>query len=148
MSKEIIEKMAKDTGCPSRQPCEECLLLNECDRLLFAERLYNKNYREIQTTNWLTKGISDEQLKKERDEALKEFFERHCEKYGYRKQEWISVDEELPEAYEDVLYFNGQSVGVDFICSDGTWCDEEVHNKPITHWMPLPEAPKMKGGAE
>ena len=65
---------------------------------------------------------------------------------GYRKQEWISVDERLPEAYEDVLYFNGQSVGVDFICSDGTWCDEVVHGKPITHWMPLPEAPKMKGG--
>ena len=79
---------------------------------------------------------------------------------GYRKQseviannattigEWISVYERLPEAYEDVLYFNGQSVGVDFICSDGTWCDEEVHGKPITHWMPLPEVPKMKGGAE
>ena len=67
---------------------------------------------------------------------------------GYRKQEWISVVERLPETYEDVLYFNGQSVGVDFICSDGTWCDEEIHGKPITHWMPLPEAPKMKGGAE
>lgn len=68
---------------------------------------------------------------------------------GYRKQsEWISVDEMLPEPYKDVLYFNGHSIGVDFICSDGTWCDEEVHNKPITHWMPLPEPPKMKGGAE
>ena len=65
---------------------------------------------------------------------------------GYRKQEWISVYDRLPEMYEDVLYFNGHSIGVDFICSDGTWCDEEVHGKPITHWMPLPEAPKMKGG--
>ena len=87
--------------------------------------------------------------------------DRECDKYGtcahckavriynadYRKQEWISVLDRLPEVYEDVLYFNGQSVGVDFICSDGTWCDEEVHGKHITHWMPLPEAPK-KGGAE
>ena len=54
MSKEIIEKIAKDTGCPSRQPCEECLLFNECDRLLFALRLYNKNYREQSEGEWLT----------------------------------------------------------------------------------------------
>lgn len=67
---------------------------------------------------------------------------------GYRKQEWISVMDELPEAYIDVLYFDGQLIGVDFICSDGTWCDEEVRNNKVTHWMPLPEAPKMKGGAK
>ena len=53
MSKEIIEKMAKDSGCPSRQPCKECLLLNECDRRLFAERLYNKNYREQSVGKWI-----------------------------------------------------------------------------------------------
>ena len=65
---------------------------------------------------------------------------------GYRKQsEWISVMDELPEGYIDVLYFDGQSIGVDFICSDGTWCEEEVRNNKVTHWMPLPEAPKMKG---
>ena len=46
ISNKLIEKMVKDTGCPSRQPCKECLLLNECDRVVFAERLYNKNYRE------------------------------------------------------------------------------------------------------
>ena len=63
------------------------------------------------------------------------------------KSEWISVEERLPEMYEDVLYFNGHSVGVDFICSDGMWCEEDVHND-VTHWMPLPEAPKVKGGEE
>ena len=46
ISNKQIEKMAKDSGCPSRQPCKECLLLNECDRIVFAEGLYNKNYRE------------------------------------------------------------------------------------------------------
>ena len=64
------------------------------------------------------------------------------------QSKWISVEDRLPEMYEDVLYFNGCSFGVDFICSDGTWCDAEIHNNPITHWMPLPEAPNMKGGAE
>ena len=104
-----VEEMAKDAGCPSRLPCKECLLYNECDRLVFAESLYNA---------------------------------------GYRKQEWISVIDELPEMYTDVLYFDGQSIGVDFICSDVAWCDEEVRSNKVTHWMPLPEAPKMKGGAE
>ena len=66
----------------------------------------------------------------------------------YRKQEWISVIDELPETYTDVLYFDGQSIGVDFICSDGTWCDEEVRSNKVTHWMPLPEAPKMKGDSD
>ena len=65
---------------------------------------------------------------------------------GYCKQEWISVDERLPEMHKDVLCFNGRSVGIDFICSDGTWCEEVNHVIPVTHWMPLPEAPK--GGAE
>ena len=65
---------------------------------------------------------------------------------GYRKQSgWVSVDEMLPETYEDVLCFDRRSVIIDFICSDGTWCG--IHDKPITHWMPLPEPPKMKGGA-
>lgn len=64
---------------------------------------------------------------------------------GYRKQSgWISVDERLPETYEDVLCFDRRSVIIDFMCSDGTWCG--IHDKPITHWMPLPEPPKMKEG--
>lgn len=62
---------------------------------------------------------------------------------GCRKQEWISVEERLPEKYKDVLcYGNGHSFFVDFICSDGTWCDDHIDK--ITHWMPLPEAPKMR----
>jgi hypothetical protein len=65
-------------------------------------------------------------------------------KAGYRKQSgWISVDERLPEMHEDVLCLCGRSVEIDFRCSDDTWCG--VHNNPITHWMPLPEPPKMKG---
>ena len=45
-----------------------------------AEVLYNAGYRKIQTTDWLTKGISKEQLEREREESLKEFFERNCKK--------------------------------------------------------------------
>ena len=68
---------------------------------------------------------------------------------GYRKQEWISVDEALPRAYVSVLgcmtdagdfpavrecYRVGKAF---FFPALG-----DIH--PISHWMPLPEAPKMK----
>ena len=66
---------------------------------------------------------------------------------GYRKQsEWISVEDRLPTTYQDVLCYDGHNYCVDFIRLDGTWCDAELHHFEITHWMPLPEAPK--GGAK
>lgn len=74
-----------------------------------------------------------------------------------RKQEWISVDERLPEkGFDDegnpldfivwgkeyphatTAYFNG--VNFYFECDDGS---EGIMSK-ITHWAPLPEAPKMR----
>lgn len=52
--------------------------------------------------------------------------------------EWISVDERLPEANGAciVCRFDGYVYKTFF---SGTF------SKTITHWMPLPEAPKMKG---
>ena len=69
---------------------------------------------------------------------------------GYRKQsEWISVDERLPEKDVRVLVY---------IKSDRSYTNIDTDRlddrgfvrwyKDVTHWMPLPEAPKMKGGAE
>ena len=70
---------------------------------------------------------------------------------GYRKQEWISVDDRLPEKYEKhlLLLDNGRiTIG---------WYHESAMNfvedgfvtvNRVTHWMPIPEPPKMKGGAE
>ena len=69
---------------------------------------------------------------------------------GYRKQsEWISVDERLPERsgkYLVATFDRRVGIGnlIDYYC-DG---DLSFDNYKITHWMPLPEAPKMKGGAE
>lgn len=67
---------------------------------------------------------------------------------GYRKQEWISVEERLPKQWESVLVCCGDEdeIGTDFIASNGRWY-EHIHDT-ITHWMPLPEPQKMKGGAE
>lgn len=91
-------------------------------------------------------------------DALK-YAERAVEA-GYSKPEWISVEERLPEKNISVLAFyhrvyksgesfdmalvarlNEEGFFVPFNCSP-------VRDKSITHWMPLPEAPKMKGGAE
>ncbi len=65
---------------------------------------------------------------------------------GYHKQsegEWISVEERLPDEYETVLVY-GEEIGVRmaFYAVDKRVWNEGV----ITHWMPLPEPPKMKGG--
>jgi hypothetical protein len=85
---------------------------------------------------------------------------------GYRKQsEWISVDERLPEETEKELeiiqgtdktkliakisemvlvysnYPERPYITIDRTV-DGTWSN----NWYVTHWIPLPEAPKLKGG--
>ena len=63
---------------------------------------------------------------------------------GYRKQnEWISVDERLPPKYEKVLVFDRGVIDTSWIGSQGVWYDHSMYS--VTHWMPLPEAPKMKG---
>ena len=90
---------------------------------------------------------------------------------GYRKQEWISVDERLPEIEGDartwgelkirksvrVLCACVQKSGKTFV-KEGyceVWGDSQRSYwkipgsiDKVTHWMPLPEPPKMKGGAE
>jgi hypothetical protein len=64
---------------------------------------------------------------------------------GYRKQnKWISVEERLPELYTYVITYDTVSgdVQIDSVLSNG----EFVIGYNVTHWMPLPEAPK--GGEE
>ena len=76
---------------------------------------------------------------------------------GYRKQsEWISVDERLPEEENPIIVTDGKKVIVAYknwlYRSNSTGklrCPANYGNGMyVTHWMPLPEAPKMKGGAE
>jgi hypothetical protein len=74
---------------------------------------------------------------------------------GYRKQsEWISVEERLPERSTRVLAYSKKynEVNVYYYGGADEWWDNDgwasAKYYEITHWMPLPEAPKMKGGAE
>ena len=66
-----------------------------------------------------------------------------------RKQsEWISVDERLPEKNQIVLCCLGLVMNVYTYMGDGVWEDSYGYfqkDEPISHWMPLPEPPMMKG---
>lgn len=67
---------------------------------------------------------------------------------GYRKQsEWISVEDRLP-TWEDgkVLIYTPYGISITERTTSNRWKGDCAIPKLITHWMPLPEAPK--GGAE
>jgi hypothetical protein len=81
-------------------------------------------------------------------DALK-YAERAVEA-GYSKQEWISVDERLPERegkYLVYTYKGGIKFGEyrSYLVGEGKLCEPQF-DYYVTHWMPLPEVPK--GGAE
>lgn len=68
---------------------------------------------------------------------------------------WISVDEKLPKAMQEVLCYKGKFWGnlmdVYTYLGNGKWQDDygniaSTEDDSITHWMPLPKIPKMKGG--
>ena len=71
------------------------------------------------------------------------------------QSKWISVDEKLPSKREWVICYspNKKSFSI-FLGYMGNysscWLQDGgcICMTPVTHWMPLPEAPKKKGGAE
>ena len=66
--------------------------------------------------------------------------------------QWISVEERLPDLWEKVLVFihatNHQDVHFGWIKTPGEWevLDERGnHTAFLTHWMPLPSSPPDHG---
>ena len=57
--------------------------------------------------------------------------------------EWISVEDDLPELYRDVLVFNGLEVDKDYLdaCPDSGIEYFKNNDDNVTHWMPLPSNP-------
>lgn len=74
-----------------------------------------------------------------------------CFEFGQQHPCWISVEEEMPKDYQDVLAVVGENhfAFVGFCLNQTTWyCDirnKAVEIKGITHWMPLP-APASASG--
>ena len=117
-----IVEMAKDI-CRHQNVCTDvCKPISACDALRYAERAVEA---------------------------------------GYVKQEWISINERLPEDNGDELIvctedgFVGAARFTAVIEEGFCWMENEGSDfydgdliEGVTHWMPLPEAPKMKGGDE
>lgn len=65
---------------------------------------------------------------------------------GVTVQEWISVDDRLPENEKEGVLIGLRWGEVDIgWCEDGRWSSEfvnEYEDGEVTHWMPLPEPPK------
>ena len=63
-------------------------------------------------------------------------------------QEWISVDDRLPEPWKQVLIYSRYDFceSAFYIGVPGkwrvTWNHEMLDADSVTHWMPLPEPPK------
>ena len=66
-----------------------------------------------------------------------------------RVQEWISVEDRLPEPFVSVLVQMPReepcpTVHEGFISNDGIWQSAMFRREPgeVTHWKPMPQPPK------
>ena len=98
-----------------------------------------------------------------------DMFEKTADELARKQSEWISVDERLPEDMLPTDYKhktikvlvairgkNGITIRTQQRFLDYTYRDDKrtafwtwrFSGGDVTHWMPLPEAPKMKGDKE
>lgn len=137
MEKQMIEEIAVDLSkvqMPTTLDKKTWNLANELIReLLMAE--YEFKRQEVKDISFLP------------------FFVVRLAEKDYRKQEWISVEERLPNKDELVLCI-GAKGGMFLGDRLSLYCDEKsayahVPNSNIgrhaVYWMPLPQPPKMRG---
>ena len=63
---------------------------------------------------------------------------------GVMVQEWIPVDDRLPESFESVLVFRDGKITIDHHEENG-WFAYDFNGKRATHWMTIPQPPKGGG---
>lgn len=59
--------------------------------------------------------------------------------------EWVSVEERLPEPGERVLAANGSFVGEAYLASNGTWMRHDGFPWEVDCWMPMPDRRPPEG---
>ena len=87
--------------------------------------------------------ISDELLKQLKNAPITNWKEEPSIEVA---QEWISVDDRLPENGKEGVLIALRWGEVDIgWCKDGRWRSEfvnEYEDGEVTHWMPIPQPPK------
>ena len=58
--------------------------------------------------------------------------------------EWVSVEERLPEPGERVLAAKGTFVGEAYLASNGAWMRHDGFPWEVDAWMPLPASPDRR----
>ena len=67
----------------------------------------------------------------------------HLIAHGVTVQEWISVDDRLPEHDEIVIICTDENfIYAGELVGDTWFLDNDSWTATVTHWMPLPEPPK------
>ncbi len=147
-SADMIEKLAKElcekSGCHHKcHDTKDCVVEDEALLLINENKSNNFDVKSNNEIEEMAKIV----LQEPHIGGLYGFDERIASRLynaGYRKQGWISVEDRLPERngrYLTHCDIEGQSlVCVLYYCKVGGF-----NEGTVTHWMPLPEAPKMKG---
>lgn len=125
---------------------------------ILAKAISDSNYSKTVIAKRLLvqnhKGVCSECHRLDEIDPLAHFC-RYCgakiEEYdvGYHEQDWISVEDRLPTHKDGkVLIYTAYGISIAERTVNNRWRGDCAIPKLITHWMLLPEAPKMKGGAE
>ena len=129
--------------CPARKHCWDKGACENCDFGKAYENL-NKKVKRLEAKNQQIKWISVEERLPEEKEIERSFFDH----------ETLALLGVEPQLYSDevlvvvrVIEENHAFVATD-CTKEGKWLNWQYGDYEVTHWMPLPEAPKMKGGAE
>lgn len=117
--------------------------------LKYAQKTYNRLFEKFKDAHYISAGaiaLSDAGAEVQFLCDVVEMLEK-----GNCKQEWISVEDRLPEkegVYLVHTTYNIIETEVFYISKHDDisyWWDLDGM---VTHWMPLPEPPKMKGSTE
>ena len=82
-----------------------------------------------------------------RETVIRKYFEKLPAVDVVPVQQWISVKDRLPEvAGWYIVFYNESAMQVAFF-KGKTWPFNNNYHT-ITHWMPLPEPPKMDGESD
>ena len=149
MSKEKLIDMGAIQNCQNLEESygEICVKCNKCGRFDAKKQTEGEELFSILSDTINGANFDD----------LNDACYRILDKANYHKQEWISVDERLPEKSGDYLtYHNGVISALMYSKRHKLFNAEDTLDEKfskancieVSHWMPLPEPPKMKGGAE